>query len=198
MHVQSRVVFGNQRISRVAEDRFDEVEIADQRAGCEESGFHRFGFAEIREHSGQTSGRSSSETQVWAGCSESRRVRQQHQIARRIHRSAKQIDKDCFGDDAFVAGNRQSAIDDVKRAGGRAAVSTGIVQYAIQTAIRLDQIVLELVAVGTASSVRGPSRAGRASASDWALAAVIVQHIMAKYTVQKRFDPRINRGSMFR
>ena len=39
-HVESRVVFREMRIAAIAEDTFDEIEIADQAAGSEEARFH--------------------------------------------------------------------------------------------------------------------------------------------------------------
>ncbi len=64
--VERGVVFGQMRIAAVAEDRFDEIEIADQAAGSEEADLHRLRPARF-PWPGQTSGRSSSETKMRAG-----------------------------------------------------------------------------------------------------------------------------------
>jgi hypothetical protein len=42
INVQARVIFRYQRVARVAENRLDKVEIADQRSGGEKTDLHRF------------------------------------------------------------------------------------------------------------------------------------------------------------
>ncbi len=66
LHVQAGVALGQMGIAAIAEDALHEIQVADQVARREEADFHGL-FRLPAGHPGQTTGRSSSETNMRAG-----------------------------------------------------------------------------------------------------------------------------------
>src|SRR4051812_46297977 len=83
--IQRRIVHWHKRVTRVAENRFNEIQIADQRSWCEEAYFHRLLRTVSRyfrtDRRSQQHGDPEASLLFLGRCE-----RQQQQIRRRIHR----------------------------------------------------------------------------------------------------------------
>ena len=144
--VERGVVFRQVGVAAVAEDRLDEVEIGDQRAGDEEASFHAL-FRDEAGHAGHDQ-----RTQLQRDVARRRhrligREGQPHRFGRWIERQRQQARKRQLGHGELVIRHRQAAFDEVEDAGRRAPVARRVVQHAVAQAIAGEQRRLEVVAV---------------------------------------------------
>jgi len=128
--IQRRIVLRKLRVAGVAEDAFDEVEVADQAAGDDEAGLHGLGAATSghrRHHQRAQQQRHEAGRRVRLV----RGVGQDHVFARRLHGQREQPGEHILADDDLVVRNGQAAFCNVEDTGGGAAVVGRIVQHAI-------------------------------------------------------------------
>ena len=146
VRVERGVVFGQVRVAAVAEDRFDEIEIGNQRTGDEEARFHTL----FRNEAGHT--RHDQRPQLQRNVTR-RRHRlvgcegQPHRFGRWIERQCEQARERQLGHGQLVVRNRQAAFDEVEDTGRRTPIARRVVQHAIAQAIAGEQRRLEVVAV---------------------------------------------------
>ena len=144
--IEARVVLRQIRIAAVAEDAFDEIQVACQVARCKETNFHAF----LRGETGHFGTDNRAEQQRDEAFRRQRLgggERKTHQRTRWIQREAQHFSERALRHADFVVGDRQAALGDVKNALGRAPVAFGIVQDAVGRAIGVDDFRTELVAV---------------------------------------------------
>ena len=150
--VQRGVVFGQIGIAAIAEDAFDEIQIADQASGREEARLHgllRVGAGRGADDRAQQQRDEQAHLLVLiAGEGQGQHVPGGRRAA------AQQGREGLLGYRDFVGGNRQAAFDNVKNALGGAAVALGIVQDALRHAIGLHVGRGETVAPGGKDMVR--------------------------------------------
>ncbi len=145
--VQPRVVGGQVRVARVAEDRLDKIEVAHQRPGHEEPHLHRLLVA----HAGHARLHQRPEHQRHPAppiTFDPINKRQPHQVIGRPHRGLDHVREHVLGHLALARGDGQAALGNVERARRGPPVVTGVVQHAVEHARRLDVGVLEGVALG--------------------------------------------------
>ena len=211
--IESRIVHGHERVTGVAEDRFHEVQIADQRPWCEEADFHRL-FRTISRYCGADDGTQQHRDPVPGFLFLICRERQQQQIGGRIHRMTEQRHVGLLGYGTFVTGDRHTAFADVKCSNGGASVGSRIMEDAVAHAIRMQILAIDLVAIsgqrqfarqtmsvtdqGSArnsqlvwgrSFVTGGSRSGQATSIR--IGGFLSQDI-GKVRIQERFDSLID------
>ena len=133
-HVQTRVIFGQERVAPVAKDTFHEVEVAHQIPRREETDLHRF-LRDVPGNLGnnQRPQQKRDETLHWF---RRRRKRKSQQLRRWHQRQLQQPAKYAFRHTAFVVWNAQPALRDVKNPLRRAAVGLRIVQNTLLDTIR--------------------------------------------------------------
>ena len=130
--IERGVVLRQERIAGVAEDALHEIEIADETARREEADLHRLLRDMNPGTSGQTTGRSSSETKHSACALLRRGEGQPQQFARRLSaRAAASGRRRGFGTAILSPGIGQAALGDVENPLRRAAVALRIVQHAL-------------------------------------------------------------------
>ena len=147
LDIEGGVVLGQVRVAGVAEDRLDEIEIADEVAGGEEARFQAelgtvawdFGPDRGAEHQ-----RDPAIGLILLAGGEG----EFEQLLRRLHRHAEQADEGFARHLALVASNGEPTLHNVKGPGGGAAVAAGVVQNAVLDAVGGDDLAGEGVAVG--------------------------------------------------
>ena len=132
-HVESRIIFREMRVAAVAEDPFDEIEIAHQAAGSEEARLH--GSRRVAS-GGRTHKRAKHQ-----GNEKMRRLvlargeGQLEYVARRAKRGGEQGGKGLLGNRLLVGGNREAAFGNMEDAARGAAVTRWIVQNALRNPV---------------------------------------------------------------
>ena len=149
VRIQGGIIVGQVGIAGVTENRFDEVEIADQGAGGEQADFHRLlgrgarAGGNRRPHQGTNQQRHKAVGRLGAGAG----VGQQQVGLGRLDRRLQQARKGRLRHRLLIAGNRQAALGDMERPGGGPAVALGIVQHALGDAVGRQQRRVNLVLV---------------------------------------------------
>ena len=144
--VETGVVFRQIRVAAVAEDVFDEIEVADEVARREKTDLHGF----LRREAGHFGADDRPEQQrnkALGGLRLRGGERQAHDFARRIEGEAQQFSEHGLGHADFVVGNGQAAFRHVKDALGRAAVAVGIVQHALLDPVGIENAGGEFIAI---------------------------------------------------
>ena len=134
LDIERRVVDRHERIARVAEDRLDEVEIADQRSRREEADFHCL-LQTVAGDFGTDQRAQQDRDPIVGLLLLLRRERQLQQIEWRIHRVTEQFNVSPLGNGSLVSGDRQSTLGDMERADGCASIRPRVVQHSVSDAV---------------------------------------------------------------
>ena len=143
--VQCSIIFRNKWIARIAEDGLDEIEIANEAAGCEESDFHRFVFA----IAGHLRADQWTYQQGHKGLGRDRIGLSERQLQKHFGRCygvLKQFRKGVLRNASFVTRNRQPTFGYMKRSLRGSSVGAGIMENAICHAVGADQFVFKAFA----------------------------------------------------
>ena len=136
--IQPGVIRRQKRVASVTEDRFDKVQIANQRTRREESDLHAFfGTDALNFGADQRSKQQGDERSCWlrtGGCK-----RKLKHVARSVERCFEKRGECDLRDGSLVTRNRQAAFGDVECSAGRAAIVQRIMQDAILDSVRRDE-----------------------------------------------------------
>ena len=146
LHVQRRVVHRQIRVARVAEDAFNEVQVAHQIARHEEANLHRLLRAETR-HGGAHERPQQQRDEAFCRLRLRRGEGQAQQRLRWLQSGLKHLRERALRHSLLIVRNRQATLGDVEDAGGGALVLGRVVQHALPHAIRADDVGMELVPV---------------------------------------------------
>ena len=155
--IEAGVVFGQIRVAGVAEDGFDEIEVGNEGAGCEEADLHAF-LADEAGDGGHHERAQHERDEALGLFGPAGGVGQAKQVVGRAQGEAEHPREGDLGDGEFVVGNRQAAFGDVENALGGAAVLGGIVEDAVAQAVALEKGGFDDVAVGGEGELAGEAR----------------------------------------
>ena len=190
--IERGVVLRQVRITRVAEDAFHEIQVADQVPRHEEPRLHPLLGDEARHL--RADDRAQVERHEAGGlvllrCGEG----QPHQRRGRLERLAQEVGEDLLGHGLLVVGDRQSALGHVEDALGRAPVGLRVVQHAVGDAVAADDVADELVPVrrqrGDAGEAGPVEQQGRRRQ-------LRRHHRITEVIVQEGLDPRVDGAEM--
>ena len=156
--IERGVVFREARIAGVAEDAFDEVEIADETAGDEETDFHFLLGGKTRD-GGADHGPEQQGDHAFRGGRLRRQEGQAFHRGGRLQGMLQELGKNGLGHGLLVVGHGQAVLGDVENALRGAAVAQRIVQHALAHAVGSDDVGPEDVAIR-----RERERAGQTAA----------------------------------
>ncbi len=188
--VEPGVVLRQKRVAGVAENRLDEVEVAHQARGGEETHLHALlGSDAGNLRADDRPEQQGDERPHQLGLRV--RLRDGQQVGWRCESLAEQSREDGPRDGLLVAGDRQAALADVEGPLGRAAVAARVVQHAIADPVGGHIFIAVAVAVGRERKLTGDAvprqREGRRQSQTGAAGQV------GEVAVQEPFDPTVGR-----
>ncbi len=192
-NVQPGVVLRKERIAAVAENRFHEIEIANQAARREESDLHPF----FRRHALNPRANQRPQQERYERLDRFGPiggVRQGEHVARRLERAANQASVGLLRRRLLVGRNRQAPFAHVERAAGGAAIVQWIVQHAVPQAIGEDQFIAEGIAIDRQRKLSGDSVAVERQRPLRQPQRGLARHV-GKVLVQESLDPPIDRAA---
>ena len=190
LHIQSRVVFRKERISRVPEDGLDEIQIRHQASRREEPRLHpqfvrEAGHARRDEWSKQERDDATS-------------VRIEGQAANvvgRVETDSQQFRERALGHRSLVRRNRQSAFGDMKRALRRATVVARVMQHAVRNAMGADIRGFEHIPVFREGKFPGHPMAVNHKSPPWEPLPTVRFHVL-EVCREELFDALIRSAAM--
>ena len=180
------------RITRIAENALDKVEIANQAARHEEAHLHTF----LRRHSGHLGADHRPEQEGNKALGRGRKGRgegQAQQFRRRIERRFEQASEDRFRHRFLVVGHRQAAFRDMKYALRGPAITLRVVQHALPHAVGVDDVGRKFVLVRRQGQL--PGKPVPVESKGLVGQARHFGHIL-QVIIQKILDPRIGGRKM--
>ena len=135
--IEGGVILRQVRVTGIAEDRLDKIQVGHQASGGEYADLHVFRrqhARHFRAHRGTHQQRCPDSGAILLGS----RDRQTQQVFRRIQRRADQAGKHACRHLALVVRHRESAGGDMEHAAGRTPVVPRVVQHALQQPVGID------------------------------------------------------------
>ena len=193
LDVEPGVVLGQVRVAGVAEDRLDEVEVADQAARGEEADLHRSSRRRRRAPPGRRSAAAAARRTSGSGSGRLAVNGTTSDVGRRADGVPEQRGEDRRGHGLLVAGDGQPAFGDVERALGGAAVAARVVQDAVADAVRpQDRVAVAVL------PLRDRERAGDPVPGQDELLGCETERLgqaeVAEVLAQERLDPPVRRA----
>ena len=144
--VEGGVVLGQVGVAGIAEDALDEVEVADQTTGDDETGLHGPFAGESRD-GGHDQGAHQQRDEAGGRGGLVGGEGQPHVLLGRLEGQLDEASEDLARDLDLVVRDGQAAGGDVEDAGGGAAVIGGVVQHAVDQPVGAEELGAELVGV---------------------------------------------------
>ena len=185
--IERGIVIREIRITGIAENAFDKVEIANQAARHKKAHLHTF----LRRHSrhlGADHRPEQERNKALGRGGKGRGERQAQQFCRRIERRFEQASEDRLRHRFLVVGHRQTAFGDMKYALRGAAITLRIVQHSLPYAIRVNNVGGELVFVRRQGQL--PRKAVPVESESLVGQARHLDHVL-QVIIQKILDARI-------